>query len=51
MPVFEMLATPDPEGRANDPDNASADTVNVGVQRAPGSTQRLHSSTDLHRQR
>ena len=30
-------AKPDPEGSANDP-AASADTVNVGVQRAPGST-------------
>ena len=36
--VFEMLAKPDPEGRANDPDKTSVDTVNVGVQRAPGST-------------
>jgi serine/threonine protein kinase len=37
-PVFEMLAKPDPESRANDPDKTSADTVSVGVQRAPGST-------------
>ena len=37
-PVFEMLAKPDPEGRANDPDKTSVETVNVGVQQAPGST-------------
>ena len=29
--VFEMLAKPNPEGSANDPDKTSADTVNVGV--------------------
>ena len=35
-PLFAMLAKPDPEGSANDPDKTSAGT-NVGVQRAPGS--------------
>ena len=29
--VFEMLAKPNPEGSANDPDKTSAGTVNVGV--------------------
>ena len=37
-PLFEILARPDPEGSANDPDKTSAGTANVGVQRAPGST-------------
>ena len=43
-PVFEMLAKLDPESRANDPDRTSADTVNVGVQRAPGSTSRIEGT-------
>jgi serine/threonine protein kinase len=40
-PVFEMLAKPEPEGRANDLDKTSADTLNVGVQQATGFTPRM----------
>ena len=39
--VFEILAKPNPEGSANDPDKTSAGTVNVDVQRAPGSTPQM----------